>query len=382
MPVGTLTTHINAATAATASSLATASYNPVASSGSLFLALVLNRRGATTNTPTGSGNGHTWVQIGSSVEVNDGTVWMRATWFRAMGTGGSPMTSGGFTADFASQSQQRIVIHVYELAGAKTGGSEGSAAIRQSKTNTASGAGSLTITLDNSLLTGSAIFSGLTSLIADGTDISAEAGYTEIGEQSNAIAQSHSHVMWRSTDTDSSPTHTAASGTAIWAGVAFEVLPEPLVFSQTGSGGISFGGSATVLFSPAPIMIVTPMRKLPCDIVKVTDSGRSALKIPHICRYGPMEWPVFVGVNTLNVDCKYSADPGASSRPQLIVLANPAVGLHSDKVSTANAGANVWDTIPAISFEACAEGVVLFYFNHRNATAYSFFGRITAGVGL
>lgn len=66
--------------------------------------------------------------------------------------------------------------------------------------------------------------------------------------------------------------------------------------------------------------------------------------------------PVLVGSRTLSIDCKMSVDRGASTRPQMIVKANPVVGLQDDITVTATAGTN-WQTLTA-QFTTIAIGAV------------------------
>lgn len=129
------------------SSYSTASITP--GSNRLVLVEVSTRTNAsvTPNTPTLSGNGLTWVQIGSSVDWDTGgTSRKRTSLFRSMGA--SPST-GALTFDFAGQSQTHCAWTVDECTGMDTSGTNGSGAIVQSASNqdTTGTATSLTVTL-------------------------------------------------------------------------------------------------------------------------------------------------------------------------------------------------------------------------------------------
>lgn len=114
-----------------ATSYTTASVSPGANH--LLLLQVKSRTNitATPNTPTVTGLGLTWVQIGLPLDIDDtGSSRERMTLWRAMGT----PTSGALTFDFAGQSQTHCEWLLDELSGTDTSGTNGSGAIVQSAT--------------------------------------------------------------------------------------------------------------------------------------------------------------------------------------------------------------------------------------------------------
>lgn len=81
--------------------------------------------GGNPNTPTLSGNGMSFSQIGSSIRFGTSN---RLTLFRGVGTG----QTGAITFDFAGQSQARCFWSVIEWTSVKAGGVNGADAIVQS----------------------------------------------------------------------------------------------------------------------------------------------------------------------------------------------------------------------------------------------------------
>lgn len=131
-----------AAAGATAdvSSRSTPSVTPTANS--LILAAIQNTKALNADLPTCSGNGLTWVEVAT---ILDTVTDHRLTIFRAMGA--SP-SAGAITFDFGGNTQTGTCYGVVEFAGVDTGGTNGSAAVRQPTTGEdAVGGTSLTITL-------------------------------------------------------------------------------------------------------------------------------------------------------------------------------------------------------------------------------------------
>ncbi len=104
----------------------TASVAP--SAYSLILLTVMSRTGITVNPnqPTVTGNGLTWVAIGSTVFDSTSSSRRRVTLFRALGAG---PTSGAITIDFGGQAQTDVTWVVDEASGVDTSGTNGSGAI-------------------------------------------------------------------------------------------------------------------------------------------------------------------------------------------------------------------------------------------------------------
>lgn len=133
----------NITTAGNGSSLT--SYSTASGSGTanaLQLLLVGSQTAAaTTNIPTITGAGLTWVQVATSIDSGN---MRRATLFRAMGT----PSAGALTIDFAGQSQTRCGWSWSEATGVDTSGTNGSGAIVQSATAENNGGSSSGITVN------------------------------------------------------------------------------------------------------------------------------------------------------------------------------------------------------------------------------------------
>lgn len=129
-----------------ASSDTTASITPA--SNNLILLVVASRTAITIdpNQPTATGNGLTWVAIGSVVYDNTSSSRRRLTLFRAMGA--SPST-GAITIDYGGQLQTTVLWAVQQGSGTDTTGTNGSGAVVQAVTNSdpTATATSLTVTL-------------------------------------------------------------------------------------------------------------------------------------------------------------------------------------------------------------------------------------------
>lgn len=127
---------------ATQSIYTTASVTP--SSDNLVLVAVISVLNSALSTPTLTGNGLTYVQIGSPVDFGAiATPEYRFSLFRALGA--SP--SAGAITITHSLSMFGCLWTVSQFSGIDTGGTNGSAAIVQSATNRADTATSLTATL-------------------------------------------------------------------------------------------------------------------------------------------------------------------------------------------------------------------------------------------
>jgi hypothetical protein len=108
-------------------SFATATITPGA--GRLALVFVMSRRVGGPATPTTSGNGLTWQQVASVLNLAGGN--SRITCFRAMG----PAPSGGpLTFDFAGQQQEACAWSVFEYDNVDGSGTDGSGAVVQQQT--------------------------------------------------------------------------------------------------------------------------------------------------------------------------------------------------------------------------------------------------------
>ncbi len=121
-------------------SFATASFAPGA--GRLVLAFAMSRRVGGPAVPTASGNGLTWQQVATVLNVAAGN--SRITCFRAMGPAPS---AGPLTFDFGGQQQLACAWSVFEYDNVDGTGSNGSGAVAQQQTTSGS-ATTLAITLN------------------------------------------------------------------------------------------------------------------------------------------------------------------------------------------------------------------------------------------
>ncbi len=120
----------NAATDARQSAYTTTVYQPAPNS--LVLAVVINTKTSTPDTPTFAGNGLTWVPIGTTNFNTLAAPTERITMFRAQGP--AP-TSTGATADFGGKTQTGCIIQVLEFQGADATAANGANALIQTNFN-------------------------------------------------------------------------------------------------------------------------------------------------------------------------------------------------------------------------------------------------------
>lgn len=114
-----------------ATSYTTGSVTPGANRLEL-LCLTLNRNAGLPTTPTVTGNGLTWVQIGSNVTfATDVAIESAQAVFRAMGA--SPST-GAITVDHGGVTHEGLLWALVEVTGMDTSGTNGSGAIVQAVT--------------------------------------------------------------------------------------------------------------------------------------------------------------------------------------------------------------------------------------------------------
>lgn len=205
-----LTSHTDATDAT--SYVTASSYTPAANR--LVIAAVLNSKGASADTPTGAGNGLTWVQIATLPFSSNRR---RLTIFRAMGA--SP-TNGAFTADFAGATQTGCAISITEFAGVDTSGTNGSGAVVQNATNTGTAVSSLTVTLAafGSANNGAYAAFGAVATVA----ITHDSGWSEIHDISFTPPSGALETQWIATN-DTSAVGTMSSGTADMGGIAIEI---------------------------------------------------------------------------------------------------------------------------------------------------------------
>ena len=109
------------------STFATATFAPGA--GRLVLAFAMSRRIGGPAVPTASGNGFTWQQVATTLNVAAGN--SRITCFRAMSAAPS---AGPLTFDFAGQQQLACAWSVFEYDNVDSTGTNGSGAVPQQQT--------------------------------------------------------------------------------------------------------------------------------------------------------------------------------------------------------------------------------------------------------
>lgn len=201
-----------------ATSYNTASISPPANS--LVILTVMSRTGISTepNQPTVTGNGLTWVVIGSSVYYDTtSSSRKKFTSFRAMGA--SP-SSGAATIDFAGQSQTEAVWIVDQFSNMDTSGTNGSGAVVQSATNKedAGDGGLLTVTLGAFSSTNNATYGIFTGDSGNANTVGS--GFAQVGNVgTNNITTSE---FRNDNDTSVDCTLGAAAG-ACTAGIAIEI---------------------------------------------------------------------------------------------------------------------------------------------------------------
>ena len=180
----------NLATAGgTGTSLASASISPA--SDALILAVVSHlRSGLTPTTPTLSGNGLTWVQIGDSQLETD----YRVTLFRAMGS--SP-SAGAVTADFGGESQSSITMVIDEFTGVDTSGTNGSGATVQSAGSSAPNGVSIIVTLSSFADAANNAAYGCFGLRSAGATITQGTGFSLLGNATDGSNNSQAASEFR-----------------------------------------------------------------------------------------------------------------------------------------------------------------------------------------
>jgi len=191
------------------SAYTTASITPPANE--LIVISILSRAvSGSTNTPTITGNGLTWVLI----DIEAGTDGSnKVSMFRAMGT--AP-TTGNITISMGGQTQLYAYWNVVSFSGVDITGTNGSGAVRQYNSNYNEGTNSgLSITLASFNDTNNIAYGAVRA----GNTITAGSGFTEITEQSGeAIFETE----WKNSQ-DTTVDWSWSSTSAYTRGVAIEV---------------------------------------------------------------------------------------------------------------------------------------------------------------
>ncbi len=199
----------NSSTTTDANSYDIASITP--SANKLILVSVLSRASSgTTNVPTLSGNGLTYVEVVNYVTSENAN---RVTIFRAMGA--SP-TTGAITIDFDGQTQIYCHWSVNEFTGIDTSGTNGSGAIVQSAGNTNSSTNTgLTVTLSAFESSNNAAYGSVRA----GNAVTPGSGFTEL---SQTTVDTRFQTQWKDSQ-DTTVDWTWSSSPAYAVGCAVEI---------------------------------------------------------------------------------------------------------------------------------------------------------------
>lgn len=171
MAIGTPTQLTAASDTVDRTSYTTASITPA--SGKLYLLAVYNRVSAgTANTPTVTGAGVTWVKIDDIAPIS---ALRHMTVFRAIGPG----SAGALTISLAGQTQMHCIWSISEWDGIDMSGTNGSGAIVQSNTGSAT-ATSLSVSLSAFGDTANATYGMFFHAAAEATTVGS--GFTSLSD--------------------------------------------------------------------------------------------------------------------------------------------------------------------------------------------------------
>lgn len=221
----------------------TASVSP--SSNKLQLLSVASRTAITAdpNEPTATGNGLTWVSIGSVVYDNTSSTRRRITLFRAMGA--SP-SSGAITIDFGGQAQTSVRWSLEEFTNADTSGTNGSGAIVQTVTNFDPDADvtTLTVTLAAFSNVNNATYGTFAS--GDAETLVVGSGFTSLSEGDSGDSNIHLLAEFKnSNDTSvdmSKPTFSELGGIAVEIKNAVQPVIDAVSGTDAGFANPDVGG--------------------------------------------------------------------------------------------------------------------------------------------
>jgi len=221
-PTMTITTNLgvlNTTSAANSYSTA-ATYTPTANA--LVIAIVASANTPST-TPTFSGNGLTWVQIGTTNFNTLASPTLRLTFFRAMGA--SPTTTAG-TADFGGVNQAGCHIRVFQFVNADTSGANGSGAIVQVGFNGNDASTNPNITLASLIGSANAVYAVANFNVTAATfNGSPESGWTTDYAANFATPFDGIYGVFRLATTDNTVAITGTS--TAWAAMAIEIKQAP-----------------------------------------------------------------------------------------------------------------------------------------------------------
>jgi hypothetical protein len=385
----TFPAQVDTATGAAAATLAGASLTPV--SGALYLVAVANYLAAA-GTPTLSGTGGfsvTWTQVATRAGA---AASQRITVFRGVASSAS---AGVITADFGGVSQDQIRMVTLRCQTINQASAQG---VVQSVSATLSPSALPTVTFAafSAVLNVAVMFSMTDQNTTWTNSTPGWTPYTVIAGAGGSVG-----AMFRAHATlDVSPFGTfGASGITCSIGVEVKVdtasagpgyaikgaAPVDNSCYRTRFGGplrgVQVSGESDFMpggGGPTGYPVGDPAGINALETVQSENTAMSQLRglwfhktqrddaagspsAPSQVQHGfgylkQMLVPVTAGAWTIAIDCKMGTDPGASLRPQLVVKANPEVGLQNDLVVTATAG-TAWQTLSA-GWTATATGVV------------------------
>ena len=238
------------------SAYSTAPATDTITSNTLCLAVVVNSKASSPDTPTFSGFSMNWVQVSTSNFNTLASPSERVTIFRSMTNN---HTTGRGTADFAGNNQTGCDIALVQFFGVDTSGSDGAGAIVQSVNNGVDTTSNPTITLAALTGTTNAAIALLgNSLNPFGGTV--ESGWTEDRDIGYATPATGLYVTHRLATTDNTIAPTVASSS--WAGTAAEIKAGNVTASTVPPPDIAWwrnpdGGGATVSAHVGPNLTTT-----------------------------------------------------------------------------------------------------------------------------
>ncbi len=202
------------------SAYATPAYQPAPNS--LVLAVVINTKAGAPDTPTFSGNGLRWVEIGTTSFNTLDAATERITLFRAQG--GAPTASPG-TADFAGASQTGCIIQVVEFQGADATAADGANALVQTNVNAADNTANPSLAYANPRLTGTnALFFAIGLSVNSTADDLVETNWVNLRQFGYSTPNTGALFAYQMNALAGTSTTNAATSSN-WGGLVVEVKP-------------------------------------------------------------------------------------------------------------------------------------------------------------
>lgn len=179
------------------------------------------------NEPTITGNGLTWVSIGTTVYDNTSASRRRITLFRAMGA--SP-SAGTIAIDFGGQAQTSVIWSLNQFTNADTSGTNGSGAIVQTVTNFDPDAdvSTLTVTLAAFASSNNATFGTFGS--GDAETLNVGTGFSSVSEGDSGDGNIHLLTEFKNSN-DTSVDMSKATNSEL-GGIAVEIKSANAVFTE------------------------------------------------------------------------------------------------------------------------------------------------------